>query len=313
MIYIVIIFQSRHLIKILLNLLKVAHHQILKDQYFYVKNHSIVKPFLSENESIDLQLNYLTQKGLFSHDKTRYSDGYKYEKLISYKDNNLITSINTTVENNLEQNQKLVWVDLSNKPLTTATNIMMNETLKNPDLVQQLHSQNIDYFNRMKEFVAAQEKSIFPAGSKCFKFDSFTDKTPHIDFTLTPSSIIASSSLKEATKLLPNSSNSTLSFENWAGYNVVINNYIDIFSIPRISALIEFNGKIYSAAYTEKGSRADQIADYKALIKTYQNNAAPKSTIDNLNIQIKFRKNECDGYNKTAAQAIDNLLLKFNP
>lgn len=303
-------------------LLLASHKNKITDGILYADDNSAVDTEYDLEEDMIFST-YVTTKGMFPADRTRTALGYKLEKILENTTTQFKSRPVTIPENNISNHRHIAWYDLSGKALTERTNIAVVKMYDDPATRVFFNSDNTTaerkYYNEFAtSFVDLQKTRKFPNGSKCFRLLAEHPEEEYIEFDpevktgfSTLAEWQAQASVQEMAKTILDGTMANLKYKK-AEYKDAAMQYYKYFGA------IEYQGGIYSVDFSEHGEHIDHD-DYIAQSR--------QAALDELNKQegvtslmIKWTEynydqlaSGCDGYNVTAATALNTAIQDATP
>ncbi|MGE8538074.1 MAG: hypothetical protein ACN6NI_02220 [Acinetobacter sp.] len=303
-------------------LLLASHKNKITDSILYADDNSAVDTEYDIDTDMVFPI-YVTAQGVFPADRARTALGYKLEKVLENAPDKFTSRPVTIPENNISNHRHIQWYDLSGKALTERTNIAV---VKMYDDTATRVFFNIDaataparkYYNEFAtNFVGLQKARTFPAGSQCFRILAEHPEEEYIEFDpeiktdyRTLAEWQAGEAIENLAKTILDGTMSNLKYKK-AEYKDDALQYYKYFGA------IEYQGGIYNSAFSEHGEHIDH-ADYIAqsrrvtLDRLIQEGADP--------LMIKWTgynydqlASACDGYNVTAATALNTAIKDATP
>lgn len=303
-------------------LLLASHKNTITDGILYADDNSAIDTEYPIEEDMVFPI-YVTEQGIFPADRTLTTFGYKLEKVLENTSDRFTSRPVTIPENNISNHRHIEWYDLSGKALTERTNIAV---VKMYDDTETRVFFNIDnttaadrkYYNEFaSNFVGLQKARTFPNGSQCFRILAEHPDEKYIEFDpdikagyRTLDEWQAGERIGDLAKEIVDESMSNLKYKK-AEYKDEAMQYYKYFGA------IEYQGEIYLSAFSEHGEHLDH-ADYIAQSK--------RVAVDNLKqegaspLKIKWTEynydhlaSACDGYNVTAATALNTAIKDATP
>ncbi|QXX85497.1 hypothetical protein J7649_08720 [Acinetobacter lwoffii] len=303
-------------------LLLASHKNKITDGILYADDNSAVDTEYAIEEDIVFPI-YVTEQGVFPTDRTLTTLGYKLEKVLENTPDRFTSRPVTIPENNISNHRHIEWYDLSGKALTERTNIAV---VKMYDDTETRVFFNIDnttaadrkYYNEFaSNFVGLQKARTFPNGSQCFRILAEHPEKEYIEFDpdikagyRTLDEWQAGERIGDLAKDILDESMSNLKYKK-AEYKDEAMQYYKYFGA------IEYQGEIYPSAFSEHGEHidhADYIAQSKRVaVDSLKQEGASPLMIKWTEYNYDHLASACDGYNVTAANALNTAIKDATP
>lgn len=303
-------------------LLLASHKNKITDGILYADDNSAVDTEYAIEEDMVFPI-YVTEQGVFPTDRTLTTLGYKLEKVLENTPDRFTSRPVTIPENNISNHRHIEWYDLSGKALTERTNIAV---VKMYDDTETRVFFNIDnttaadrkYYNEFaSNFVGLQKARTFPNGSQCFRILAEHPEKEYIEFDpdikagyRTLDEWQAGERIGDLAKDILDESMSNLKYKK-AEYKDEAMQYYKYFGA------IEYQGEIYPSAFSEHGEHidhADYIAQSKRVaVDSLKQEGASPLMIKWTEYNYDHLASACDGYNVTAANALNTAIKDATP
>ena len=303
-------------------LLLASHKNKITDGILYADDNSAVDTEYAIEEDMVFPI-YVTEQGVFPTDRTLTTLGYKLEKVLENTPDRFTSRPVTIPENNISNHRHIEWYDLSGKALTERTNIAV---VKMYDDTETRVFFNIDnttaadhkYYNEFaSNFVGLQKARTFPNGSQCFRILAEHPEKEYIEFDpdlqagyRTLDEWQAGERIGDLAKDSLDESMSNLKYKK-AEYKDEAMQYYKYFGA------IEYQGEIYPSAFSEHGEHidhADYIAQSKRVaVDSLKQEGASPLMIKWTEYNYDHLASACDGYNVTAANALNTAIKDATP
>ncbi|WP_347456195.1 hypothetical protein ABEF89_02015 [Acinetobacter thermotolerans] len=259
--------------------------------------------------------NFVTATGVYDSDYQKSSAGWK---IIENQKGKLELRPWTTQENDIRTTYYLQWYDLSDHAMTYMTNVAVNLLLKDKDAqsalsyaVDRINEPGFDrYYYRLNRFVELQQQHKYPKGSKCFVIYKVQNQVPYLQFDInTP---LKYKNLKAWSQA---SVYQDIQYDTFNGLPIAKVDRGEVFSfnLARYWGAVEYKQHVFDATFSTDLNLSDMLKAREAHYQRMLQELSDVMSLGEIKLTDYYYDNQlkgCHGYNVTAAQAIDALILQ---
>ena len=308
------------------HLLAYAEQYSLVNGIFYVKDNLNVSPKYPRLDDEEYAYTYVTDKGIFEQDTEIVTNlGAKDVVVLEQSVTQWVTRPATIPDSPIRDTYTLKWHDLSGQKMTSRTNLTMQKVSADSDLKDLIDPNKATTMVRQKYNQAAQtllklqQEKTFPQGAQCFQYVSLTPKVEYVLFdegsksTQPTLELWAKNVLEQSyAKAVTDGEIYNLKYKK-AQYSDIEPSFVEYFGA------IEYQNKIMNIELSQvQNFKEGEERFYKRVVDLILEAGSDRASQNQAKLFAYSRQSSgalegCDGYNKVAAQAIEQIIQAAQP